>query len=85
MDSVGIVRSALEAGESQDEIAHALMWDHHLAPIPAIKAMRSGGNMTLGEAKEVVHRNLPAEQQETAEQIWDELMDQAERIVDEGG
>jgi hypothetical protein len=61
-----------------------LVWDYHLAPIPAIKAMRSGGNMTTGEAKEVVHRNLPIEQQRAAERLWDELIGHVERMADEG-
>ncbi len=82
MDPVGIVRSALEAGDTPDEVAHTLIWD--LAPIPAIKAMRTGGNMTTGQAKEVVHRNLPIEQQRAAEHLWDELIDHVERMADEG-
>jgi hypothetical protein len=83
MDPSDIVRASLDDGNSLDEIAHALISDHHLAPVPAIKAMRTGGNMTLGEAKEVVHRNLPIEQQEAAERLWDELINNAELMAND--
>lgn len=73
VDYAAFVHSALEAGSNSDEVARALIEDHHLLPISAIKALRSGANMTLRDAKEVVHRNLPADQQAAAERIWDEI------------
>jgi hypothetical protein len=39
--------------------------------------------MTTGEAKEVVHRNLPLEQQAAAERLWDDLIDYAEQLPDD--
>ena len=83
MDSVEIVRTSLDAGDTPDEIAHALVWDHHLAPIPAIKAMRSGTVLTAAQAKEVVHRNLPLDQQKAAEELWDEQIIHVGRMADE--
>jgi hypothetical protein len=73
VDYAASVRSALEAGNTPDQVARALIENHHLLPISAIKALRSGANMTLGEAKEVVHRNLPAGQRAAAERLWDEI------------
>jgi hypothetical protein len=85
MDPADIVRTSLEAGDTLDQIAHSLIQDQKLAPIPAIKAMRTGANLTTGEAKEVVHRNLPLEQQAAAERLWDELIDYAEQLSDDDG
>jgi hypothetical protein len=82
MDSVELVRTSLDAGDTPDEIAHALVWEYHLAPIPAIKAMHTEGDMTTAQAKEVVHRNLPVEQQKAAERLWGELIDHAERMTE---
>jgi hypothetical protein len=64
----------MAAGDTPNEIARRLIEDEHLGPISAIKAMRSGGDMRLGEAKQYVHRNLPIEQQRAAEQLWDEAI-----------
>jgi hypothetical protein len=69
MDPVEIVKATLHAGDTPGQIAHVLIEDHHLAPIPAIKALRDGGDMTLGEAKEIVHRSLPMDQHSAAEQL----------------
>lgn len=85
MDPAHVVRTSLEAGDTLDQIAHSLVRDQKLAPIPAIKAMRTGANMTTGEAKEVVHRNLSLEQQAAAERLWDELIDYAEQQSDDDG
>ncbi len=74
MDTADIVRASLESGDTPDQVAQALIQDHKLAPIPAIKALRAGANITLGEAKELVHRNLPLEQQAAAERLWDEAI-----------
>ena len=81
MDPAEIVRASLDDGDSPDQVARALTSDHCLAPIPAIKAMRVGGGMTVGEAKELIHRNLPTEQQEAAERLWEELTDDGELMV----
>jgi len=85
MDPADMVRNSLEAGDTPDQIAHSLIQNHKLAPIPAIKALRAGANMTLGDAKEVVHRNLPLEQQAAAERIWDEIIEHGEGISDNDG
>jgi hypothetical protein len=71
MDFAAVVRSALDAGESPDQIAHSLIEDHHLLPISAIKALRSGGGMTTDEAKELIKRNLPVERWAAAEKLWE--------------
>ena len=73
MDYAAFVHSELEAGNTLDQVARALIENHHLLPISAIKALRSGANVTLADAKEVVHRNLPADQQAVAERLWDEI------------
>lgn len=66
-----MVRSSLEAGDTPDQVAQALTEVHHLLPISAIKALRSGGSMTSDEAKELIKRNLPAEQWIAAERLWE--------------
>jgi hypothetical protein len=71
VDFAAVVRSSLEAGATPDEVARALLRDHVLLPISAIKAMRSGGNLTSSEAKEVVKRNLSAEQWAAVETLWE--------------
>jgi hypothetical protein len=71
MDFAALVRSALDAGETPDQIARILIEDHRLLPISAIKALRSGGGMTSDDAKEVIKRNLPAEQWAAAERLWE--------------
>ncbi len=71
MDFADLVRASLEAGDTPDQIARVLIDDHHLLPISAIKAMRSGGNMSSVEAKEVIKRNLPAGQWAAAETLWE--------------
>jgi hypothetical protein len=48
-----------------------------LLPISAIKALRSGGEMTSAEAKELVRRNLPGEQWAAAERLWDMIAPEA--------
>jgi hypothetical protein len=71
MDFAALVRSALDAGETPDQIARSLIQDHRLLPISAIKALRSGGGIPLPEAKDVIKRNLPAEQWAAAEKLWE--------------
>ena len=71
MDYSAVVRSSLEAGDTPDQIADALIEEHHLLPISAIKALRSGGNMTSSEAKALIRRNLSAEQWAAAEPLWE--------------
>ena len=70
VDFAAVVRSSLEAGDTPDQVAKVLIEVHHLLPISAIKALRSGGTMTLDEAKDVIKRNLPAEQWAAAEELW---------------
>jgi hypothetical protein len=68
-----VVRSYLEAGDTPDQVAQALLEVHHLLPISAIKALRSGGNMTSDEAKETIRRNLPEKQWAAAERLWEAI------------
>ena len=82
VDPADIVRASLEAGASPDQVAESLIRDHELEPIPAIRALRTGGNMKLGEAKQIVLRNLSLEQREAAERLWGEMIEAAERITD---
>jgi hypothetical protein len=70
VDFAVVVRSSLDAGDTPDQVAQALIEVHRLLPISAIKALRSGGNMTSDEAKDVIKRNLPAEQWVAAEELW---------------
>ena len=71
VDFAALVRSSLEAGDTPDQIARALIEDHRLLPISAIKALRSGGSMTSNEAKGVIRRNLPADQWAGVERLWE--------------
>lgn len=71
VDYAAVVRSSLEAGDTPDQVAHALIEVHRLLPISAIKALRSGGSMTADEAKEAVKRNVPKEQWDAAERLWE--------------
>jgi hypothetical protein len=70
MDFAAVVRSSLDAGDSPDQVARALIEDHHLLPISAIKALRSGSTLTTDEAQEVIKRHLSAEQWAAAESLW---------------
>jgi ribosomal protein L7/L12 len=58
-------------GLSDDETARALI-EAGASPTEAIKAVRAECEVSLGDAKALVHRNLSAEQQRTAERLWDE-------------
>jgi hypothetical protein len=83
MDFAAVVRSSLQAGDTPDEVAQALIEDHHLLPISAIKALRSGSNMTSDEAKEVIKRNLPVDQWAAAEGLWKMIASAETDIEDE--
>jgi hypothetical protein len=83
MDFAAVVRSSLQAGDTPDEIAQALIQDHRLLPISAIKALRSGGSMTSDEAKEVIKRNLPVDEWAAAEGLW-EVIASADKSTDDG-
>jgi hypothetical protein len=83
MDPTEIVRASIGSGHTPDQVARLLIEDHQLAPIPAIKALRAGADMTTGEAKAVVHRNLPLDQQAAAERLWDEMVELVEGMPDE--
>jgi hypothetical protein len=85
MDPADIVRTSLKGGATPDQVAESLIRDHELEPIPAIRALRNGGDMKLGEAKQIVHRNLPLERQEAAEELWNKMMEAAVRISDTEG
>jgi hypothetical protein len=73
MDFAAVVRAQLESGATHDEVAASLIEDHLLLPISAIKALRSGSNISSVEAKEVVRRHLSAEQWASAEGLWELL------------
>jgi hypothetical protein len=74
MDFAGLVRSSLEDGHTPGQVAHALIADHHLLPISAMKALRSGGGLTSAEAKELIRRNVSTEAWAQAEMLWDEIV-----------
>ena len=78
-----MVRSSLEAGATPDQIAKTLIDDHHLLPISAIKALRSGGSMSSDEAKEVIKRNLPVDQWAAAEGLWEMIASAETSLEDE--
>jgi len=59
--------------EAPDETAVRCLRDG-LRPTEAIKVLRTTG-LTLGEAKEVVHRNLQRQVQASAELLWDAAED----------
>lgn len=71
LDDIDLVRSMIGTGSSIDEVASALLEQKARSPIRAIKAMRYGAVLDLGEAKVVVDRNLSAGAHEAAEQLWD--------------
>jgi hypothetical protein len=71
MDFADLVRTSLEAGDTPEQIARALIHDHHLLPISAIKALRAGANLTSLEAKELIRHNLSAEQWAAAKPLWE--------------
>jgi hypothetical protein len=83
MDFAALVRSALDAGKTPDQIARSLVEDHRLLPISAIKALRSGGGMTSDAAKNLVKRNLPPEQWAAAEKLWEMIAPGEGTIRDE--
>jgi|GEM_PF-6513313 len=56
-------------GMNVDDTARSLL-AAGASPIDAIKAIRIAFDLDLGEAKVVVHRNLSARDQATAEQLW---------------
>jgi hypothetical protein len=79
MDFAALVRTSLEAGHTPEQVAQALIEDHHLLPISAIKALRSGGNITSGEAKELIRRHVSTEKWAHAEMLWDEIVARDDR------
>jgi hypothetical protein len=83
MDFAAMVRSSLEAGATPDQIAKALIEDHHLLPISAIKALRSGSTLSSDEAKEVIKRNLPVDQWAAAEGLWEMIASAETSLEDE--
>lgn len=74
MDAVNQVRTSLAAGDTPDKVARNLVVEQQVSPVEAIKALRTGGNMSLGDAKEIVHRNLLPERQASAERLWAEAV-----------
>jgi hypothetical protein len=74
VDYAAFVRSSLEAGDPPERVAQSLIDDKHLLPISAIKALRTGGDMTLEEAKELIRASLPVERWAAAEVLWDQIV-----------
>jgi hypothetical protein len=70
-DDVKFVRTGVLRGAVLDDLARELVRDRHRSSIDAIKALRSGASLGLGEAKAVVHGNLSQKAQASAEQLWD--------------
>lgn len=62
-------------GRSPEEVAAQLI-AAGTTPIRAIKAVREVFGLGLGEAKAVVHPNLPPSHRQAAEVLWD-LAEQA--------
>ena len=73
-DKVRWAKASLAEGRTLDEVADELV-SSGLYPIAAIKILREAAGIHLGEAKAVVHRNLPLDQQRAAEQLWDEAIE----------
>ena len=69
-----MARAMRAAGADVDQIAQALLRRTD-SPIAAIRAVREGAGLGLGEAKWVVHRNLDPKVRAAAEHLWDELID----------
>jgi hypothetical protein len=84
MDFADVVRSSLEAGETPEQVAQSLIEDHHLLPISAIKALRSGADLSSLEAKELISHCLSAEQWAAAESLW-EIVAAAEATAEGDG
>ena len=54
-----------------------------VSPIDAIRALREAQpGLSLAGAKPVVHRNLPAPAQTVAEQLWDDIEEAPQAILD---
>jgi Domain of unknown function (DUF4304) len=83
LDAASQVRGALDAGDTHDQVARALVVDQQIGPIEAIKAHRNGGDMPLGRAKEIVHRTLPPDRQAAAERLWDDAVEALEEFAEE--
>lgn len=66
MEAVIQVRNSLAAGDTPNNAARALIVDLRTSPVEAIKALREGGDMSLSDAKEVVHPAHPGTTNETA-------------------
>jgi hypothetical protein len=71
VDYSAVVRASLASGDTPDQVAVALINVHRLLPISAIKALRSGGNMTSVEAAELIKRHVSTAQWAAAEKLWE--------------
>jgi len=69
---IKIARRQASDGKREDDAARVLL-EAGANPIEAIKALREVYSVDLAEAKQIVHRNLPANQQRSAEQLWDDI------------
>jgi hypothetical protein len=79
---VAVARACLAGGETLDQAARAIL-EHTQAPIQAIKALRAAQpDLSLADAKPIVHRNLPLSTQKAAEQLWDDVVRAVESLAD---
>ena len=69
---IKIARHQARDGKREDDAARVLL-EAGANPIEAIKALREVYSVDLAAAKQIVHRNLPANQQRSAEQLWDDI------------
>jgi ribosomal protein L7/L12 len=81
-DPEQLVRQQLEQGRSADQIAKLLI-DSGVRPIPAIKALRAIGGLTLPEAKELVDGALPPDVLAATERLRDELEEAVRQLAEE--
>lgn len=82
-DSERLVRDSIALGMPADRIA-ARLRSEGVKPMDAIKALRSGAGVSLGEAKLLVDRTLPAEWQAMNDQLRDAAEQSLAVCVDPG-
>ena len=76
-------RACLSGGGTLDQAAQAVL-ERTTSPIDAIRALREAQpGLSLGDAKPVVHRNLPPQWQRAAEQLWDSIERAVQEIIEQ--
>jgi ribosomal protein L7/L12 len=71
-DLAELARALTAAGATRDEVTRELVSRTDF-PIAVIKAVRTGLDLSLTAAKDLVLRNLEPAARETAERMWDDL------------